>query len=81
MCMSACRRYVGAYVAGLMYTHLTHKVFTLPTVDVPDVLFSKNLITTLDKGFLYFKIWFPRQRKQIVIQVKCERWERERGPA
>jgi hypothetical protein len=39
--------------------HLTHKVLTLPTVDVPDVLFSRNLIPILDKGFLCFKIWLP----------------------
>jgi hypothetical protein len=34
----------------------------------------------LDKGFLYFKIWLPHQRVQIVREVKCERWEREGGP-
>jgi len=59
---------------------VTNKVLTLPTVDVPDVLFSRNLIPILDKGFPYFKIWLPRQRVQIVREAKCERWEREGGP-
>lgn len=36
-------------MAGLTYTHLTHNVLPLPTVDVPDVLFSRNLIPILDK--------------------------------
>jgi len=68
-------------VAGLTYyTHLTHKLLTLPTVDVSDVLFSRNLIPILDKGFLCFKIWLPHQKGQIVREVKCERWEREGGP-
>lgn len=67
-------------MAGLTYTNLTHKVLTLPTVDVPDVLFSRNLIPILDKGFLYFKIWLPHQRGQIVREMKYERWEREGGP-
>jgi hypothetical protein len=63
-----------------MDTHLTHKVLALPTVDVPDLLFSRNLIPILDKGFLYFKIWLPHKRRQIVREVKCERWERDLGP-
>jgi hypothetical protein len=71
---------MGVCVAGLTYTHLTHKVLTLLTVDVPDVLLSRNLIPMLDKGFQYFKIWLPHQRGQIIREVKCESWERKGGP-
>jgi len=71
---------MGLCVAGLTYTHLTPKVLTLHTVDMPDVLFPRNVNPILDKGFLYFKIWLPHQRGQMVKEVKCKRLEREGGP-
>jgi hypothetical protein len=36
-----------------MYTHLTHKILSLFTVDLPNMLFSRNLNPTLDDGLLY----------------------------
>jgi hypothetical protein len=59
------------------------KVLTLPTVDVPDLLFLRNLIPILDKGFLYFKIWLPafkrtncKERELCKVAEGRRSWER-----
>jgi hypothetical protein len=41
------------YAATFTYPHLTHKVLSLSSADLPDVPFSRNLIPMLYTGLLY----------------------------